>query len=108
MQSDAEQRTEEWQRRSGSALDYFDVIMIAQLLSMAGTPELDAYPPLASVPAFQEARGSGNHPEGNPRRVAGSTRIGSRVGECADRLTKSVLNIEIINALLRRLVYANP
>lgn len=45
---------EDWQRDSESALDYCDVVMVAQLLSMVGAPELSAYPPLASVPAFKK------------------------------------------------------
>ena len=50
---------EDWQRDSDSALDYCDVVMVAQLLSMVGTPELSAYPPLASVPAFKKFSGLG-------------------------------------------------
>ena len=54
---------EEWQRRSEDALDYCDVVMIAQLLSMVGTPQLDAYPPLASVSAFRKLSDLGFTPE---------------------------------------------
>lgn len=45
---------EEWDRDPTEAPDVCDIVLVAHLLSLVGTPELEKYPPLSSLPAFSK------------------------------------------------------
>jgi len=46
--------SENWQRDSESGPDYCDIVLVAQLHSYIGTPEMSKYPRLIDLPAFQK------------------------------------------------------
>jgi len=48
------QEAENWQRDSENGPDYCDIVLVAQLHSYIGTPQISKYPRLIDLPAFQK------------------------------------------------------
>lgn len=81
---------EEWLRDSGSAPDYCDVVIVAQLLGFLGSArQLDGLPSMGEVPAFGKLRLGGAGEDGHSGDDAGSAFLVQRRDQI--RHTESLL-----------------
>ncbi|MFT4562106.1 MAG: HD-like signal output (HDOD) protein [Gammaproteobacteria bacterium] len=59
----AAEHADDWCRDSAGIADYADLVMIAQLHSFIGTPQMPKIPPMDELPAFRKLAGNGLTPK---------------------------------------------
>jgi len=76
---------EDWRRDHTSEADYCDLVMVAQVFALAGTPQFAGLPPILELPAFD--------------RLTGGTLSAEQTLEMLDRAR---FDIEVLQTLLAR------
>jgi HD-like signal output (HDOD) protein len=67
-------RAEDWMRAGEAVPDYLDVVLLAQLHALVGTPQMHDVPRIDKIPAFRKLAGGALSPRGSMAIIDGAQR----------------------------------